>query len=104
MVDCWVIIIDIVCYVLHFLPIILLVLPVQAWAYVELRNEQQWRKVMIGVVAVAALATSSLWLARVPVAVWHDWTPIRLVPAFAWRNGYQLYYPADQGPVFVQIY
>lgn len=95
---------DLLLLVLHFLPAILLALPVLIWAYCQLRIEKQWRMALGTVGGLAGAAAAICLAAGIPQATQREWSAGRLAPAAAWLRGYELYYPSGEGPTLVQMY
>lgn len=96
--------IDLWIFLLQYLPAIVLGLPVMIWLYRQHRTEPQWRIVMAIVIGATALLALFLIASHLPIATRYVWSGGRLAPAVAWMCGYELYYPAGEGPVLVQMY
>lgn len=96
--------IDLVRWVLKFLPHILLGAPIIYWAYRELRDERGWRWAMWPVLIVGFLASAIFLATGFAQTTRYVWSAARLAPAMAWLKGYSLYYPIGEGPILVQMY
>jgi hypothetical protein len=98
------VLIDLLVYSLHFLPIILLALPVLYWIFAQWRTRRAWA-IGFGVFAAAGAAVAVVLLAAgIAQASRHSWSLCRLGSAIAWTKGYRLYYPRGEGPMLEQLY
>jgi hypothetical protein len=98
------VLIDLLVYLLHFLPIILFALPVLYWIFVQWRTPRAWA-IGFGVFAAAGAAVAVVLLvAGIGQASRHSWSLCRLGSAIAWTKGYRLYYPRGEGPMLEQLY
>lgn len=96
--------VDLVRYFLHYLPLILLALPCIYWGTREIRSDRQWGGIF-WTIGIAGLAVAGmLLLSSIPLATGHGWSGARLAPAAGWVRGYRLYYPTNEGPILVQMY
>lgn len=98
------VLIDLVTYILHFLPQILFALPCIWWLIREVRSDRGWKRVLLaGGVGGLTIALAML-LASIPAATRHGLSACRLAPAASWLMGYKLYYPISEGPIVIQMY
>jgi hypothetical protein len=98
------VLIDLYRGLLHYLPAILIALPILYWAYREWNTDRRWRIALWTTVALGAANAVVFLLSQISLAPQHTWSACRLAWAISWLKGYRLYYPLGEGPVLVQMY
>lgn len=63
--------------------------------------EERFVVVATGILVVLTVMQLSLSVIRMPD---RDWNAARLTPSVAWTMGYDVYYPADEGPILNTLY
>lgn len=98
-----VIVINFYHYLIQHLPVVLLVIPLVLWMWLNWKTLRPW-KIALGTWSIVTLvAAAAILIGDFPQAAQHVWSE-RLAPIVSWTMGYRLYYPPGEGPVLTRYY